>query len=567
VGVVRIPYLPSQVLVSTRRSDVRKALEAVKPGRARDPYDYNIGLAEAFDVERGFSDVLHKVIQRECDPHRSGVANPMECPGGVKAQIRQMQLQERYRSQRTFDALAVLGDALSPVDGPKTLVLVSGGMPMPDQRSAAAFDRLEASFAAAQVTLYTVFLERSSLFGQVQREPSPTALDDDRLEAEGIENATSSVGGTLMLAIGTLDQYFDRVVTEISGSYLLGVEVGAADRDGRPHRVEVKVNRPGVDVRARKHYVIATRAATAESGTARLNAPRTPRTTRPALPPPVTLEIMTPEVEAVVAKAGAYAAAYETDLSALVAEERYLQRAFRFERFTVTQTRQGSGGIRLATTEESGEWVPDGERVLKSDFLLVKGQGNDRWQPFRDVFEVDGRKVREREQRLQRLFLEAPAGAAERAAAISAESTRHNIGFVERNVNLPTLSLRLLDTSRRLDVVFRKVREAKVNGVTTWELAFAERGDGTLVPGLRATGTFWVDPAAGRVVRTTIRFETAGVATEMTVTYRPDARASSTWVPAEMRETYQSAARKLECLASYSNIRRFQVTTGEAQKD
>ena len=56
--------------------------------------------------------------------------------------------------------------------------------------------------------------------------------------------------------IGTAEPFFARVATELSAAYLVGVEVAAADRDGRPHRVEVKVNRPGLDVHGRKQYVI-----------------------------------------------------------------------------------------------------------------------------------------------------------------------------------------------------------------------------------------------------------------------------------------------------------------------
>jgi hypothetical protein len=49
---------------------------------------------------------------------------------------------------------------------------------------------------------------------------------------------------------------FERVATEMAGSYLLGIEVTTSDRDGRPHLVAVKINRPGLEVRSRKQYVI-----------------------------------------------------------------------------------------------------------------------------------------------------------------------------------------------------------------------------------------------------------------------------------------------------------------------
>jgi hypothetical protein len=136
---------------------------------------------------------------------------------------------------------------------------------------------------------------------------------------------------------------------------------------------------------------------------------------------------------------------------------------------------------------------------------------------------------------------------------------------VERNLTLPTLPLRPLDPSRRAQMPFRKVRETKVAGIAAWELAFAERGSPTIVQDggkdIPATGICWIDPASGRVLRTTMRLEMNRVVAEMTVTYQQAAKAGDTWVPAEMREIYQSSTRRLECVATYSKIRRFQVTT------
>jgi VWFA-related protein len=565
VGVVTIPRLRAEVTLSTRRSDTLKSLQAVITGMPRDQYAYTVGLAEAFDIERRYVDVLQRVIGREC-----GSGSNQECATAVTLQAKQVALEAHNRGQRSLDALASLAEGLASVEGPKTVLLISGGMPMPDLHSLLAFDQIETSFSAAQISLYTLYMERS-MFGQTAGRPSPTALEDGLLERDGIENTTSITGGTLMDGIGTLDQYFDRVVTELSGSYLLGVEVAPADRDGRAHQVGVNVNRRGVEVRARKRYLIEEpRPARAEPESAKGGRTTKTRSAKESAPAPVTVEIMAPEVEAAVGRAGAYAAAYETSLSGLVAEENYVQRSFKFEQVTVTSPAPGTRGRPAPTPQQERDWVPDEERRLRSDFLLVKAWGSDRWMPFRDVFEVDGKAVRGREQRLQQLFLSAPAAAADHAAEINAESARFNIGFVERNLNLPTLALRYLDSAPRSRLALRRQGQATVAGVRTWELAFAERGSPTVVrdavTDLPATGSFWIDPVTGRVIRTTMRLKIDAVSIEVTVTYRPDAKAGGTWVPAEMREVYLSATRRLECVATYSNIRRFQVTTDEVQK-
>ena len=565
VGVATIPRLKSEITLSTRRSDALKSLDAVITGvDVFMAYSHNVGLAEAFDIEKGYGDVAQRVIDREC----KGIAFP--CTIELQMQWRQMQLLARGRAQRALDALFGLADGMSAIPGPKTVFLISGGFTMPDLHDLTAFDRIETAFAAAEINLYTLFMEQSS-FGQVRNKPSPTAGEDDLLLRDGIENATSVTGGTLMYGIGTLDQYFDRVVTELAGSYLLGVEVAPADRDGRMHQVDVKVNRRGVEVRARKRYLIEEpRPARAEPAPPKGGSATKTKAGKEAAPAPITFELVTPEVEEAVGRAAAYATAYETALSGLVAEEKYAQRTYKYQSQMVTETPNAGGRPLSAVPHLEGDWVPDAERHLRADFLLVKAQGGDRWLPFRDVFEVDGKAVREREQRLQNLFLKAPATAAERAAEINAESARYNIGFVERNVNLPTLALRYLDPARRAGLLFRRLGQSTVAGVRSWELAFAERGSPAVVrdgsKDIPATGSFWIDPATGRVIRSTMRLQIGTVSIEVTVTYKSDAKAGETWVPAEMREVYSSATRRVECQATYSNIRRFQVTTKEVQK-
>ena len=63
-------------------------------------------------------------------------------------------------------------------------------------------------------------------------------------------------------------------------------------------------------------------------------------------------------------------------------------------------------------------------RDLKSDVLLVRAPAGDRWIQFRDVFEVDGKPLRDRDDRLTRLFLKPSASAQKQVEDITAESAR-----------------------------------------------------------------------------------------------------------------------------------------------
>ena len=97
----------------------------------------------------------------------------------------------------------------------------------------------------------------------------------------------------------------------------------------------------------------------------------------------------------------------------------------------------------------------DGDRrELRSDFLLVRPEGEDHYFEFRDVFEVDGRPVRDREERLSRLFLDRSGASSRQIQEITNESARYNIGSVERTLNTPTLALLLLDPRYQPTVTF-----------------------------------------------------------------------------------------------------------------
>src|SRR5260221_3782925 len=103
-----------------------------------------------------------------------------------------------------------------------------------------------------------------------------------------------------------------------------------------------------------------------------------------------------PTLKDVLARVGDYVVRYERELSSIVAEEQYVQQ-------------DGLSAQPMGIARP-----PNPRRELKSDLLLVRAAGNDGYVQFRDVFEVDGHPVRDRSERLIKLFLDP-----------SAESTRH----------------------------------------------------------------------------------------------------------------------------------------------
>lgn len=150
-------------------------------------------------------------------------------------------------------ALLELARGLRRIEGPKAVILASSGIRQAE--SSAVLEQLEAEFAAADITLYSLFFKKSEAERNRYR-LSPTQTQDDFLEKAWFENATSAVGGTLLEVAESAEPLFERIALELSASYLLEIEVAPGDRNGEPHRVTINVNRAGVDVRGRKQYVI-----------------------------------------------------------------------------------------------------------------------------------------------------------------------------------------------------------------------------------------------------------------------------------------------------------------------
>ena len=251
-------------------------------------------------------------------------------------------------------------------------------------------------------------------------------------------------------------------------------------------------------------------------------------------------------LDAVVARAAAYVDRYQRDFAMVVSEERYDQEA-RYPAAPMSR-------IRDVTTRTT----------LRSDFLLVSNAAGG-WLPFRDVFEQDGMPVRDREERLSKLFLTDAGSAVSQAGRIVEESARYNLGSLNRNFNLPTLALVFLTDAQRHRFAFS---DGGLDGRTR-VVQFQEMGRPTYVSttggrDLPISGRYWVDEASGRVERSELVAVDAVLDAKITVTYRAD-ESAGLWVPAKMEELYKQQTDRSEIrgVASYSRFRRFQVKTTE----
>jgi hypothetical protein len=258
-----------------------------------------------------------------------------------------------------------------------------------------------------------------------------------------------------------------------------------------------------------------------------------------------------PDVAAVLDKSAKYLAEYEKAFSVVVAEESYSQSVLTI-----------AGG---RTTRQ--------QRILRSDVLQTSvGQAD--WVAFRDVFQVDGIAVRDRDTRLQKLFLEAPSQALAQTRRIVDESARYNIGSLHRNINVPTMALTYVRAANQARSAFTIAGVEKIDGVNAVVLAFVEKTKPTIVRSgsrdLPATGRVWIDPESGRVLKTEVSIAGAGSPAKITVTYGPVPKLT-TWAPLQMKEDYAGrdtglGTETIRAEATYSNFRQFTVAVAEKIK-
>jgi len=253
-----------------------------------------------------------------------------------------------------------------------------------------------------------------------------------------------------------------------------------------------------------------------------------------------------PALDEILKRAGAYVAGFAEQFASVVAEEHAEQSA--------------SGGPRDMVTE----------RKILADILLVRVPGTQQWMGFRDVFEVNRSTVRDREDRLLKLFVDSPGTAVSQARRIADESARYNVGDLTRNFNLPTTALLFLHPSAQWRFRYRKAGDRERDGVRYWVIRGTETASPTFIQtsmgrDTELTTEYLVDPASGRVARSTLKLKFPAE-TDITVDYRPDATLGM-WVPARMEESYAHGMTRIRSTATYANFRRFQVNTDTSFRD
>ncbi len=273
-------------------------------------------------------------------------------------------------------------------------------------------------------------------------------------------------------------------------------------------------------------------------------------------------------LDAVLSRSTAYAEGYAARAVSTVSEERYVQAIVDspvIDRSEALAWRDRAEDARKRTPGVAAR------RQIAADMLMVKSDAGF-LVPYRDVAEVDGRPVKDRDARAMQLFTSGGAPSPATLRKITEEGARYNLGNVRRTVNIPTMALLVLHPRHIGRFEFEMGGTETIDGVETSVVRFREKRGPTLIHTGRgddvfAFGRLWV-AADGSVRQSAFQIEEreSGIRIRVDVLYR-DVPSLGLLLPAEMRETYTNVPgdrlRSIESKATYQNFRVFTVTTSE----
>ncbi len=191
-------------------------------------------------------------------------------------------------------------------------------------------------------------------------------------------------------------------------------------------------------------------------------------------------------------------------------------------------------------------------RNLRSNVVLLKLPGAMPWAALRDVYEVDGKALRERDARLEKLMVDTRPAALEQVRVIVQEGAQHNLSPLIQRLNVPPTALTFLHPKNQERFSFK--RKGSCSGADERqagvEVALTETARPALTRGpdgdVPVTGKLCIEPQSGAVLRTDVEFDLDGRERDrwswarVLVLYGRDARLGA-FVPMEMKETYQFA--------------------------
>ena len=273
VGLVAYPNGP-EVEPTTDRRAVIKALDLVVGQRdVASPSQFRLRPTEIIDISSEMPQedgpLLMAVARRECGESFE-TERGRACRKRLSVDVTSAALYYESLANVSVGGLRTILGKMGAMPGRKTLVLISAGMvgsdrpggrpDIDDLGTEAGREAARAGTAVYTLGLDTEFLERyGAESAGTDKDPTNLARDTE-VKRRWLEQFSGAAGGALFRVTGGSGEFaFNRILSETSSYYLLGVEPAEADRSGRTDEVKVKVDYRHATVRSRRWVALPTK--------------------------------------------------------------------------------------------------------------------------------------------------------------------------------------------------------------------------------------------------------------------------------------------------------------------
>lgn len=262
VGLVTTSGFGPVVSPTTNRDEFRSALRNKTIVGRNDSISapFYITTKEGIDADNRIRG-LAGWLGRECPPPPE--PTDPSCTDRAMSAARRIGAEARHRRDQQLGAYAAIIEGLKSMPRPRVLIVLGQGLALDgysDRRQ--EIDRLGRLAADADVRFYSVTDTDdgpgASMRGSAAKCDPPcinyyrAQVNEQTFLLGGMQILAEATGGEAFRNIGQADRFLDRVITETSGLYRLGVEIPAGAADKYPI-LKVTTTRRGLTIRATRH--------------------------------------------------------------------------------------------------------------------------------------------------------------------------------------------------------------------------------------------------------------------------------------------------------------------------
>ena len=211
---------------------------------------------EALQVARNNRQAVQAATTRACgdDPSACQMAD-----SAVRNKAQRIAALVQKATFDTFNAINALASGLARIPGPKTVVFLSDGFNTSGVETALRTAVGQTARAGARVYAIDVRgLNRGS-----QRNMMDAAAADDAAGgtpqidglADGVNSLAIDTGGMMIRNENNIGRALDTIASDTGTYYVLGYQPANTAFDGKYRKIEIRVKRPGLRVRARQGYL------------------------------------------------------------------------------------------------------------------------------------------------------------------------------------------------------------------------------------------------------------------------------------------------------------------------